>query len=246
MYIAIVDDLASDRRHLAEMICQFFAQKRIACEFLEYASGGDFLKDHRPGLCSAVFLDILMDGITGMDTARRIRLTDPALPIIFTTSEESFALGAWQVHAMDYLVKPIAKEKLEWCLQILIRSASAPVYLEVREISGQGVSRPVKLLLDHILYFRSEGHNVVIRTTDGQVRVRSPFRDVLALVPQSGRFCECGRGIAVNFEQCQAMGKGCLELKNGERLQFSLRQQESVEQAWMHYIFSRARQEAAP
>lgn len=241
MYIAIVDDLESDRCRLKEILRQYCIEKRIPCEFLEYTSGEAFLQEFRPGLCSVLFLDILMGGISGMETAGKVRETDKSLPIVFTTTEAYFALGGYQVHAMDYLVKPVSREKLEWCMDILLRSASAPAYLEVREITGQGVSRPVKLLLDEIFYFRSEGHNVVIRTLTGTVRVRSPFREVMAQVPQSGRFFECGRGIAVNFEQCQEVRKGALRMKNGEILQFSMRQQESVEKAYMRYIFSRTR-----
>ncbi len=241
MYIAIVEDLESDRLHLKELLQQYCREKRLSWEFLEYTSGEAFLKAYRPGLCSALFLDIVMGGISGVETAQKIRETDETLPIIFTTTEVSFAMGGFQVHAMDYLVKPVSREKLEWCLNILMQAAPVPVYLDVREITGQGVSRPKKIGLDDILYLRSEGHNVMIRTASGEVRVRTPFREILGRLPQGGRFCECGRGVAVNFEQCQEVGKGEMRMKNGDILQFSLRQQESVESAYMRYIFSRTR-----
>ncbi len=242
MVIAIVDDLEQDRLQLQRLVTDCCAQKRLACRCLLYTGGEELLAAWRPGLCDAVFLDILMGGITGLETAARLRLLDENVPIIFTTAEASYALQGYSVHPLDYLLKPVQAEKLQWCMdRLALQAPPRQETIEVRQADGRGAYRTVQLLPKDILYIRAEGHSVVLHTAADAVRTRSTFGQVLALLPQNGHFCECGRGIAVNFAHCAGVEKGVIRLKNKESLPFSGRQQEAVEQAWMRYMFSRTR-----
>ncbi len=240
MYFAIVDDLKSDREKLKKLIAED-ANIGESVEFLLFSSGEEFLANYRLGLCQAVFLDIVMDGISGIETARKIREMDAKIPIILTTTEKDFALEAFSVHVMDYLVKPLDREKLAWCLEKLQEFVKEPCYLEVKEISEKGMARQIKIALDNILYLYSSGHHVILQTFADEVRVRTAFRELFPLLPQNGRFFVCGRGVAVNFSHVKSIEDGQILLKNGERLQFSRRQQATVEQAYHSYIFSRTR-----
>lgn len=177
-----------------------------------YDSGEAFLKEYRTGLFSAVFLDVLMGGMTGIEVARKIRETEERLPIIITTTEPDLAVEGFAVHVMDFLVKPIEQKKAAWCMRELREYAAIPAYVEVREISSRSSSLPSLIALDDILYAQSDKHNVVIHTVSGDVRIRSSFQEFLSLLP-----------------------------KNGERLLFSQRQQSAVQQAFLDHTFSRTR-----
>ena len=59
-----------------------------------------------------IFLDIDMKGISGIDTARKIRVRDKKAKIIYVTAYEDFREYAFGVHAFGYLVKPVEKEKI--------------------------------------------------------------------------------------------------------------------------------------
>ncbi len=112
MRFAIVDDLQSDQRRLTELIEKDYEGRDETVEISCFASGEDFLGAFRPGRFSAVFLDIVMEGIGGMETARRIRKQDERLPILFTTTEPGFAIDGYEFHALQYLLKPIQPDKL--------------------------------------------------------------------------------------------------------------------------------------
>ncbi len=240
MYFAIVDDLESDREKLKKLISEdSHIGKNV--EFLLFSSGEEFLSNYRLGLCQAVFLDVVMGGISGVEVARKIRQTDSRIPIILTTTEKEFALDAFSVHVMDYLVKPLDSKKLAWCLEKLNEYVKEPSYLEVKEISEKGITRQSKISPDDILYLYSSGHHVMIQTISGEVRVRIPFRELFLKLPQNGRFFVCGRCVAVNFSYVKSVEDGEIILKNGVNLQFSKRQQSTVEQAYHGYIFSRTR-----
>ena len=59
-----------------------------------------------------VFLDIEMDGTSGMDTARTIRARDSRLLIVFVTGYPDYVFDGYTVRALDYLLKPIQIDKL--------------------------------------------------------------------------------------------------------------------------------------
>jgi two-component system LytT family response regulator len=71
------------------------------------------IAEHDPDL---VFLDIQMPGMTGFELIRQMQPDDMPL-IIFVTAYDAFAVDAFEVHAVDYLLKPIEQERLEQAVQ---------------------------------------------------------------------------------------------------------------------------------
>lgn len=83
--------------------------------------------------------------LNGMETARRLRCLSKRIPIIFTTSELGFALEGYEVHPLDYLLKPVEPDKLAWCLQEIREHLAVPSCITIPVTSGQGaapVNRP--------------------------------------------------------------------------------------------------------
>lgn len=243
MYFAIVDDLQPDRERLMKLLWEDCAANDVDAEFLTYDSGEAFLAEYRPGLFGAVFLDVLMGGMTGMEVAKKIREAETRLPIIITTTEPDFAVEGFAVHVMDFLVKPVEPKRLAWCMRELREYTAVPAYVEVREVSRRGSSLPVMVALDDMIYVQSDGHNVIIHTVSGDVRTRAAFQEFLLLLPKNGRFFECSRRLVVNFSQVRNVepDSGTILLRNGESLSCSARQRPVVRQAFMSYTFSRTR-----
>ena len=87
MNIAIIDDLKTDSDRLVELINTYMEQHRLQCRTMDlFSSGEAFLVTFTAGKYHLIFLDIYMDGITGMETAKRIRQTDHDCRIIFITT----------------------------------------------------------------------------------------------------------------------------------------------------------------
>ena len=92
MNIAIIDDLKTDSDRLVELINTYMEQHRLQCRTMDlFSSGEAFLDTFTAGKYHLIFLDIYMDGITGMETAKRIRQTDHDCRIIFITTSPEFA-----------------------------------------------------------------------------------------------------------------------------------------------------------
>ncbi len=101
MDVVIVDDEPAARRTVREF-CEREADLRIVGEFADPRAALEAIRRARPHV---LFLDIQMDSMTGMDLARGL---DPDhLPlIVFVTAYDTFALEAFEVSAVDYLLKP--------------------------------------------------------------------------------------------------------------------------------------------
>jgi len=241
MHFIIVEDLEPDREKLAVLIKEFYAADGQPLEFSFYSSGEDFLAHYQPGSCDALFLDIVLDGVSGLEAARAVREREPRLPIIFTTAEPDFALEGYGVHAMDYLVKPLKAAQVSWCLRELKEYLAVPGLLTVSRVDGPGHSHTVDLPLDEIRYGQYRAHNMELYTSAGVVLTRLSFQDFAALLPHSGRFHVCGHNLVVNFSYVERVADGELILKDGERLQFSRSRQEEVRAAFVSWVFSRSR-----
>lgn len=120
MKIAIVDDSIKDREYLQKEIQEiFFRRTKNHIKITTFKSGEELLEyfyDNKEGnasLFDIVFLDIYMEDITGVDTARAIRKIDEDVRLIFITTSNEFASESYEVKAEDYLIKPFNKERLE-------------------------------------------------------------------------------------------------------------------------------------
>lgn len=249
MHFAIVEDQEADRLHLERLIRDDFLAHGTEIDLSVYAAGEDFLHDFRRGFCSAVFLDIMLapGGLTGIETARRLRETDARVPIVFTTTEADFAMDGYAVHPLDYLLKPVGAEKLAWCLTELREYLEPPAFIEVQESVGQGAAaeaRPV--LLDELICAETLRHGVVLHTTAGDIPARQTLSELVQLLPKNGRFYPSGRGLLVNFSHVESIGAdGGILMKDGGRFYCSRRRIRETKAAFSDYVFASLRKGGA-
>ncbi len=101
-----------------EYLLGAFPQIQIVGKFLNPVEGMEMVERLRP---HAVFIDINMPGMDGMTISNRLREKTIEIKIIFVTAYEQYAFEAFQVEAMDYLLKPISRERLERTIGRLVK-----------------------------------------------------------------------------------------------------------------------------
>lgn len=113
----IVDDEELARQVLRELLSadgeiEIIAECRNGLEAVKAVA------EHKPDL---LFLDVQMPKLTGFDV---LELVGPEVPVIFVTAYDEYAMKAFEVHAVDYLLKPVGKERLAAALRrVKMRSA---------------------------------------------------------------------------------------------------------------------------
>ena len=133
MRIAIVDDLAAERTLLKGRLEWQLQRRNVQADILEYENGEIFLEAARKAPFTAAFLDIYMDGMTGMEAAKKLRKTDTDCLLVFITTSTDHALEGFQVRALHYLVKPFTEADIDALTdELLARIPQPDKYMELK------------------------------------------------------------------------------------------------------------------
>ncbi len=142
----IIDDERLARNELKKLL-QDFGEIEVIDEASNVQEGLEKIEQHNPDL---IFLDIQMPGKTGFDLLEEL---DRAPKVIFTTAYDEFALKAFEVNALDYLLKPIEPKRLHDAIQKVQQEDNK----ETASSNGNGTVQRTGLLNDEDQVFVKDG-----------------------------------------------------------------------------------------
>lgn len=236
MRIAIIDDLTEDLEYLNNFVCRWAEENQIPLAPPPglYKSAEDFLGTFSANMYDIVFLDIYMDGMTGMEAANYIRRLDNACRLIFTTTTSEYAVESYDVNASYYLVKPYSYEKFKDALN----RCEADYLEEFQCIQIPLQSGANRLLLHQITYTEYENRRIYIHFKDGSTdTVAMNQRMFAGLLLEYPYFCDCMKGILVNFEAVDKLLKDGFLLKSGVYIPISRLKYREVKEQFLSHIY---------
>jgi DNA-binding LytR/AlgR family response regulator len=120
MRIAICDDESIHRDILMKTL---IASKALpeGTALLEYPDGSTLLNDHKQHPFDMIFMDIEMEGISGLEAGQRIRDIDSTVIMIFLTGYAKYVFKSFRIEPFDYIVKPINQRKIDDVLDRAVR-----------------------------------------------------------------------------------------------------------------------------
>jgi DNA-binding LytR/AlgR family response regulator len=128
------------------------------------------------GTVDAVFTDIRMPGLTGLDLARVLSRFKAPPPVVFITAYDGHAVDAFDLNAVDYLLKPVAEDRLTEAVRRVVDSATG------RETPAEGDSIPVVLggitrfvPISEVLYAEAHGDYARLHTPTDNHLIRTPL-----------------------------------------------------------------------
>jgi two-component system response regulator AlgR len=209
--VVIADDEAPARSRIRDLLEDCAAT--LALEVVGEAATGKALVDLlQRAPADVVLLDIRMPEMDGVEAAQHILKMADAPSIIFTTAYDAYALQAFELHAVDYLVKPIRLRRLHDALS-RVRSIT-PLRLDVlqqiapeprKHLSVQERGRVILVPVDKIIYMRAELKYVTIRTVEREflleeslTRLEQEFRERFVRIHRS---CLVARDFVDSFER---------------------------------------------
>ena len=230
MQLAIVDDLTADRLSLREQLMVELAERRLSAGISEFESGEAFLEAFSPGAFAAVFLDIYMGGISGMEVAKILYARDPRCKIVFLTTSQEFLLESYAVRATYYLVKPFPPARLHQALEFCFPPETAADTLPIHSREGT-----VILSRKEILYIESVERLRCIHLPGRTVETADSFGELAALLDGDERFLPCGRGLLIQMAYIAAQEKGDFVLTDGTRLPIPRRARNDILAAFQSF-----------
>jgi DNA-binding LytR/AlgR family response regulator len=240
----IAEDEPLLAQHLKTLLAHAWPGLRIAGVAANGPEALALIERERPQIA---FLDIRMPGLTGLEVAAeladRLGKDDAAPVIVFVTAYDEFALKAFELAAVDYLLKPVTEERLALCVGRLKARLERPsrvdsLVSQIKQIIDQekkvtsdkplrilraGIGDTVKMIpLEEVCYFRADDKYTGVVTKDGEALIRTPLKELLAHLPPE-RFAQIHRGTIVNLQEVAAAvrddaGRVSLKLRNRKEI----------------------------
>jgi two-component system, LytTR family, response regulator len=230
--VLLVDDEELARERLCQLL-RPYADVEIVGVAADAEEAMERIQDLGPDL---IVLDIQMPGCSGLELAAS--LPAPRPQIVFCTAFDQYAVDAFELHAVDYLLKPVSRVRLAKCLE-RVRGQGAYVSDAFLQQAGQsGVPVPVRFLAKRGSRFRVVPQNEVLFFSfeDGQTKLHSTGHDYwmqpslseLEKRLEPRVFFRVSRAAIVNLDAVQEVlpligGYGQVVLKGGARLEVSRR-----------------------
>ncbi|MEW6760208.1 MAG: LytTR family DNA-binding domain-containing protein [Pseudomonadota bacterium] len=198
---------------LKEALADLWPELVIVAETGDGAATLSALRRHAPDVA---FLDINMPKATGLDVAR---MRPPGTAIVFLTAYGQHALDAFDVGAVDYLVKPLNRGRLLETIERLrsrldqpaapaaqqapeAAPVQAPRYLSWIQASVGSMVRVITV--DEVIFFQSDAKYTRVATSQVEALIRVPVKDLAAqLDPEE--FIQISRGAIVNRRRIEAI-----------------------------------------
>jgi len=209
----IADDEQLARSRLKDLLVEMGYE--VAAEAENGESALAQCSDLHPDIA---LLDIQMPGMTGLDVAKALGTMSAPPLVIFTTAFDHYAVPAFDVHAVDYLLKPVRKERLQ---QALVKAQQMQsVRTEANSVTEAGLGRArthvcaklqgnVRLIpVDEVVYFRAEDKYITVRHLGGEVIIEDSLKKLGEEFPR--RFLRVHRNALVAKSYILALEKDML------------------------------------
>ncbi len=231
MKIAIVDDEVKEQEIIAKYIGEWAENEKELVEFVRFDSSESFLFSWEDAKDYALLvLDIEMGEISGLELAKRIRLEDEKIPILFVTGYDEYMQYGYEVSALHYLIKPVNKEKL---FQVLAKLSEQEETTKSLIVNSENEVR--RILMNHVLYVEAAGHGSILHTTDEVIRLKESFGEIERKVLPMGEAVKCHRAYLVNLRFVSALQNANLILDNGEYLPIARSRMKQMQQEFLRY-----------
>lgn len=238
--IGICDDEEYFLESLHALVNACGNENKYDLKVAKYQEGAALLKDitSKTSVPDLLFLDIDMPGLSGMDLAVRLRKDGYEGIICFVTSHNKYALDAYGVEALGYLLKPAeyaeVKKLIEKAvIQIFYKQDAREAekrYLEINTQRGK-----ILITVDKILYLEKRRNQCVIHQESGEIVCYETLKNLFQRMDQT-RFCYTHQGFIVNFDKIKEVGQNVIYLGEGREIPVSRRYQKALEERHMDMI----------
>jgi two-component system, LytTR family, response regulator AlgR len=211
LQVFIADDEAPARARLKELLADLRGE--VATSIAGEAANGLEVIERLPASGAQVLLlDIQMPGMGGIELARHLSGLENGPAIVFVTAHNRHAVEAFELNALDYLMKPVRAERLAAALKKA--RAAGPVQKERLERAAGGAreffsvaerNRIVLVPVGEVLYLKAELKYVTLRTVAGEHLIEEPLisieREFAERFVRVHRNCLVARAAIRGFER---------------------------------------------
>lgn len=233
MNVAICDDNIQDIAQIRTLLGEHFHINGYDAAIHTYTSGESLLAAFTAQTFDAVFLDIYMNGMSGIKTAEKLREKNPDFALVFITVSRDHALESYSCRACAYVLKPISYSEINnaflQCRHIFIKNGR---FIEI--ISDR---RKVRVPLAKIVFIEVYGKQILIHTTDRIIKTTTPLDHLEQLL--NSTFLRCHRSYIVNLNHTEAILTNDFRMNNGRLVPMRQRGRSELRDTYAQFLSNR-------
>ena len=243
MNIAIVDDEQNEIDSFQSVIKEYSSMADTEITVSAFHSAEDFIKGYSPLAYTAIFMDIFMPGMTGVDAARKILEADRHAIIIFLTSSDGFMGDALSIHAYDYIEKPAEKTRIFKVMDDVLMKKTE--YDSTPRLTFTSDRQNYSIPCPDIMYIRTVERNYleIMQAPGRPYKARLSFAGVQSELSNDKRFITITRGVMVNMDFVSSVEANVCILEDGERFPIASNISGDFKNIWQNYELDSLRNE---
>lgn len=233
--IAVCDDNLNELSNLIQLVNQYRLTKHLNCEYTAFLNGFELIDAIEKGKRFDIYcLDIMMPGYTGIEVAKEIRALDKRAQILFFTSSPEFALESYSVNAINYVLKPIHKDKFFETFDDVLEKLNFEATEEAIIVkSSDGIQ---KILISNLVYVEVVGRNVLYHLRSGKiVKCSEPFSAACDSLLKYKRFIKTHRSFVMNMQYVDVIGNTQITLQTQSCIPISQGKSKEIKQLYLAY-----------
>lgn len=246
MKVIICDDNVRDLRTIEGLLIQYKLQHSDrAFELEKFSDPSRLYQEITEGRAADLYiLDMLMPKRTGIDLGRHIRNCGHKSIIIYLTSSDDYALDAYGVHAIRYLLKPIKEEKffeaLDYGLSLFEKKADTGAVYLVKTKEGLA-----KTPYSKIEYIENANRKLEVHLVGGSILksifIRRSFEKEIEELAAERNFLQVHKSFVVNLDHVKQLGMGVIIMESGRQLPVSKAKAAMVKREYLLFVSGKYR-----
>ena len=234
--IAICDDMDIELKRITQLTNKYLSVRNLSAKMREFSHPDELLMACESESFHIFLLDMVMPMISGLELGRSIRRISTDAQIIYITTEPGFALDAYSVNPLHYLLKPVDESSLFSALDLATEKVNFGEEISVTVKTKAGLRT---LSADMIVCCEYIQHTAVYTLTTGErletVTLSGSFGSHIEPLLQDRRFVSPHAAFAVNMSFAERLGKEGFTLRGGTFVPVSGKQFTAVRNTYMSY-----------
>ena len=181
-----------------------------------------------------IMLDIQMDEMDGIETAKKIRAAGIDTPIIFITAMKDYVYDAFDVGAFWYLLKPIEKEQLYHVCDKAKREIAKRSEAHEEVLIFETKKRKYSMRRSDILYVESIGKKILMHTSSDIIEIYASMKEMEEKLGDA--FFRCHRGYLVNMGKINSYSAEGIEVMGGDKVYLARDRYRDFVNSYMRYL----------
>ena len=234
MNIAILEDDNQDMEHLRQLLKTYAEKKELRMIVETFSISENFLRAFSAGKYDLIFFDNYIGSGLGIDIARKVRLIDKDVDIVFVSMSAEFAISGFEVRALHYLIKPVTIDELEQVFERQ-RESRSPAPQQEEFIDVMTEHETITIPIDEIRYIEVVDKTCLIHHSGKDTKTYMSLEKLTEYLP-GPQFLRTHKSYVVNVAFVKTMGKSSFMMKDGVEVPIGRTHLVSCKREYMKYL----------